>query len=532
MDENVNLSDISDSELIELKKQLLNESYSYEIRQLAKKVSLNSAYGCMGGSFFRFYDIRNAEAITYMGQAVIKTVEKYLNQYLQKISGNNLDVVIAGDTDSVAGDSIIRVNDKTYKISEFFDLVEGEYLKNDTFNNNYVKKVEGYTTPSVTKTGELQYKPIKYVMKHKVKKRLYRIKTTNKSVTVTEDHSLIAITKDFISQEIQVLKPGDLTDYYFLLQLNDNKLKLEDFTVSDLGVQEEWVYDIEVEDNHNFFANDICVHNSCFLHLEPIINKVFKDKEPTEKEVIDFLCNICDNNLQVVIDKIFNNFTKTTNAYENHLHMKREKICSTGLWKAKKNYILNVWDNEGVRYSEPKIKISGIEAVKTSTPAVCRDKNRKAIEYIMSATEDDLIRFVKEFRQEFFNYTPEQIAFPKRVTDIDKWSHPVTLYIKRTPIQVRASLLYNNLLETKNLVNKYPVIKNGESIKYCYLREPNPIKEDVIGFVQTLPKEFGLHNYIDYQKQFDLTFINPITKIIDVIGWKTEKMPTLDDLFN
>jgi DNA polymerase elongation subunit (family B) len=363
------LSELSEDQLIQLRTETSIESSVYEIKQMAKKVSLNSAYGCMGGSFFRFYDIRNAEAITYTGQAVIKIVDKYMNQYLQKISGVDSDMVIAGDTDS------------------------------------------------------------------------------------------------------------------------------------------------------------------CFLHLDPIINKVFKGKEITDKETIDFLCNICDNNLQVVIDKIFKVFTETTNAYENHLHMKREKICSSGLWKAKKNYILHVWDNEGVRYSEPKIKISGIEAVKTSNPAVCRVKIKKAIEYIMSATEDDIIQYIKEFRQEFFSLTPEEISFPKRVSDIDKWKHPITLYSKGTPIHVRASLLYNNLLESKNLTNKYPVIKNGESIKYCYLRLPNPIREDVIGYVQTLPKEFGLHQYVDYQKQFELTFINPLTTLLDVIGWKTEKMPTLDDLF-
>ena len=190
-----------------------------------------------------------------------------------------------------------------------------------------------------------------------------------------------------------------------------------------------------------------------------------------------------------------------------------------------------VWDNEGVLYSEPKIKISGIEAVKSSTPAVCRSKIRTAIEYIMSSTEDKLIDFIQEFKEEFFTLPPEDVSFPRRVSDIDKWFSKSTTYIKGTPIQARASILYNKYIKEKNLDNKYPLIKNGENLKFCYLRTPNPIREDVIGFVQRFPKELNLEQYVDYNTQFNLTFIQPLTKILDVIGWKTEKHATLDDLF-
>jgi DNA polymerase elongation subunit (family B) len=350
-------------------KELEELVATYRILQESKKQCLNSAYGSLGNSYFRFYDIRNAEAITYMGQAVIKTVEKHLNAYLQKVTGQDIDMILAEDTDST------------------------------------------------------------------------------------------------------------------------------------------------------------------FLNLESVVDKVFKDKNPTEQEIIDFLCSICDNQIQKVIDSIFAQFSKTTNAFQNCLHMKREKICSSALWKAKKNYILYVWDNEGVRYSEPKIKISGIEAVKSSTPAVCRSKIRTAIEYIMSSTEDKLIDFIQEFKEEFFTLPPEDVSFPRRVSDIDKWFSKSTTYIKGTPIQARASILYNKYIKEKNLDNKYPLIKNGENLKFCYLRTPNPIREDVIGFVQRFPKELNLEQYVDYNTQFNLTFIQPLTKILDVIGWKTEKHATLDDLF-
>lgn len=351
-------------------KELEELIATYRIFQESKKQCLNSAYGAFGCSFFRFYDIRNAEAITYTGQAVIKKIEKDLNAYLQKIAGQEIDMAIAGDTDS------------------------------------------------------------------------------------------------------------------------------------------------------------------SMLYLGPIVDKIFEGKSPTEKEIVDFLCSICDNQLQQVIDKIFKELTQMTNAFENHLHMKREKICSSGLWKAKKNYILNVWDNEGVRLSKPKIKISGIQAVKTSTPAVCRIKIKEAIELIMSSTEDKLISYVENFKKEFFSLSPEEISFPRKVSDIDKWFSNTTTYIKGTPIQARAAILYNEGLKNKKLLNKYPLIKNGENIKFCYLRLPNPIKEDVIGFVQKFPTEFGLDNYVDYNRQFELTFIQPLTQLLDVIGWRTEKTQTLDDLFN
>lgn len=528
----MDLSELTDSELIELRNKTIDDAQMYDILQSTKKVALNSAYGCMGGSFFRFYDIRHAEAITYTGQAVIKTVVNGLNKYLQKISNDEEnDMVLAGDTDSVVGDSIIRVNNENKTISDFFDNVNGEYLKNDIINDNYVKQVDGVTTLSVSRDGDLQEKPIRYVMKHKVKKRLYEIKVNDKTVIVTEDHSVIAITNDFISQKIHIVKPSELSEKYLLLYLLDDELKCNYFKVTDLGIQEEWVYDIEVDDNHNFFANDICVHNSCFLHLESLVNKVFQDKEVDEETIINFLCKICDNQIQDVINKIFDSLFHRTNAFENHLHMKREKICSSGLWKAKKNYILNVWDNEGIRLSEPKIKISGIEAVKSSTPAVCRDKIKKAIECIMNSTEDELINFIHSFKKEFFSLPPEDISSPRGVSNMEKYTSAQSLYIKGTPIQARAAILYNYHLKENNLLQKYPLIKSGEKIKFCYLKLPNPIKEDVIGFVQRFPRDLNLEKYVDYELQFNKTFIEPLTKILDVIGWKTEKQTSIDSFF-
>ena len=305
----------------------------------------------------------------------------------------------------------------------------------------------------------------------------------------------------------------------------------DNFEIFELGEREEWVYDIEVENNHNFFANDICVHNSCFLHFDPIIKKVFKGKQSTEEEIINFLIKVCDGVMQDFINKSFDELCTITNAYENCLHMKREKICSSALWRKKKNYILNVWDNEGVRYSEPKIKMSGIEAVKTSTPSYCRTAIKNAIEIIMNGEEEEVIKYIEKIRKEFFNLSPSEIAFPRGVSNIQKFESSSSIYGKSTPMHIRGSLLYNHYLKDKKLINKYSLIQSGDKIKYIYLKKPNPIHENVISFIQVLPKELGLDVYVDYELQFEKSFIDPVKSILDIIGWKVEKTSSLESFF-
>ena len=305
----------------------------------------------------------------------------------------------------------------------------------------------------------------------------------------------------------------------------------DNFEVFELGEQEEWVYDIEVENNHNFFANDICVHNSLFLNFEPIVNKIFKDNNPTEEEIINFLTKVCDGVMQEVIDKSFDELCSLTNAYQNCLHMKREKICSSALWRKKKNYILNVWDNEGVRYAEPKIKMSGIEAVRTSTPAYCRKAIKNAINIIMNGEEEEVIKFIEETKKEFFTLTPDQIAFPRSASNIQKYENPSTIYGKSTPMHIRGCLLYNHYLKYNKLTHKYSLVQSADKIKYIYLKIPNPIHENVISFIQVLPKELGLDRYVDYELQFEKSFIDPVKSILDIIGWKVEKTSSLESFF-
>jgi DNA polymerase elongation subunit (family B) len=212
--------------------------------------------------------------------------------------------------------------------------------------------------------------------------------------------------------------------------------------------------------------------------------------------------------------------------------MKRECVAERGIWTAKKRYILNVWDSEGVRYDEPKLKIKGIEAIKSSTPAPCRKMLKDSFKIMMSGSEDDVIKFIDDCRNEFKSLRPEDIAFPRTASDIRKYYSPHTIYKPKTPIHVRGALLFNYHVKDKKLDKKYSLINNGEKVKFVYLKMPNIIRENVISFIQDFPKELDLDKYIDYELQFEKSFIEPLKTILDAIGWRVEKVATLESFFS
>ena len=351
---------------IKLKKMIS----MYSVKEQSIKVCLNSCYGATGNPYFRFYDLRNAEAVTYTGQLAIRWIENKFNQYFNKIlKTENVDYVIYVDTDST------------------------------------------------------------------------------------------------------------------------------------------------------------------FLNMGPLVNKIFKDKPHTKEDVINFLDKIFATTIQEYVDNSYKELAEYLSAYDHRLHMKREKITDRAVFLAKKKYIANVWDNEGIRYDKPELSMTGVEAIRSSTPAFCRDKLKEAIRLIMNSNEEEMIKYIAETKKQFFSLSPEEISFPKSVNDVTKYMSKTQRYIKGTPIQVRGSILYNELIKIKKVDRKYSSIKNGEKIKFCYLKVPNPIQENVISYIQTLPPEFGLHNYVDYKTQFDKTFLLPLKSILDIIGWHTEKITTLTSFF-
>jgi DNA polymerase elongation subunit (family B) len=271
--------------------------------------------------------------------------------------------------------------------------------------------------------------------------------------------------------------------------------------------------------------------DSIYLNMGPLVETVYKGREKTTESVVSFLDKVAKVELEKHIEGCYQELADYVNAYDQKMQMKRENIADRGIWTAKKRYILNVWDSEGVRYEEPKLKMMGIEAVKSSTPAPCRQMIKDGLKLMMSGTEEQVIEFINKSRREFRTLSPESIAFPRTASDVRKYRSHSDIYIKGTPIHIRGALLFNHYIKEKNLTNKYSLIGNGEKIKFIYLKKPNIIQENIISFIQDFPMELGLDKYIDYELQFEKSFLEPLKSILDAIGWKTEQTTTLESFF-
>ena len=339
--------------------------------QMAKKISLNSAYGAIGNQYFRYFKLANAEAITLSGQTSIRWIENKLNEFMNKtLKTDGVDYVIASDTDSI------------------------------------------------------------------------------------------------------------------------------------------------------------------YLHVGPIVDRVFgTETSPDKEKVVNALDGFCQAKIEPFIDRSYQELATYVNAYDQKMQMKRENIADRGIWTAKKRYILNVWDSEGVRYAQPKLKMMGIEAVKSSTPAPCRTMIKEALKLVMVGTEDEVIDYIDSCRLQFKMLPPEQISFPRSVSDVKKYRSSASIYAKGTPIHARGALLFNHYIKKEGLDRKYSLINNGEKIKFCYLKVPNKIGENVISFISDFPTELGLEKYIDYDLQFNKSFLDPLKIILDSVGWSSEKRVTLESFF-
>ena len=269
--------------------------------------------------------------------------------------------------------------------------------------------------------------------------------------------------------------------------------------------------------------------DSIYVCLDKLVEKTCKGK--TDDQITDFIGRVCDSRLEPYIEKCFAELADYSNAFKNAMVMKREVIANKGIWVAKKRYMLNVIDEEGIRLSEPKLKLMGIEAVKSSTPQVCRGKIKDAIKIIMGKTEEDLHNFVAEFKKEFKELPPEAIAFPRSCNNLKKYRDNSSIFIKGTPIHVKGALIYNHQIKEFGLQNKFPYIQEGDKIKFIKLVEANPFKFDVISYITSLPTEFKLKQYVDYETQFEKTFLDPMRFILQAIGWEHEPKASLEAFF-
>jgi DNA polymerase elongation subunit (family B) len=265
------------------------------------------------------------------------------------------------------------------------------------------------------------------------------------------------------------------------------------------------------------------------LCLDKLVEKFCKDK--TKEQKLNFVDKVAKGKIEPFIEKCFEEIASYTNAFQQKMVMKREVIADKGIWTAKKRYMLNVLDDEGFRFEEPKLKIMGIEAVKSSTPEVCRIAIKEAIRLIMNKDEDALHNYISDFKETYKKYEPEQIAFPRSCNNLRKYSSSSDIFIKGTPIHIKGSLIYNWHLKNQNLDHRYPLIQEGDKIKFILLKEPNPFKFNVCAYLSTLPREFKLQDYIDYEVQFEKTFLDPMRFILGAIGWHAEPQASLEQYF-
>lgn len=269
--------------------------------------------------------------------------------------------------------------------------------------------------------------------------------------------------------------------------------------------------------------------DACYITLDPLVQKFYKD-QPKEK-IVELLDKICNEKIEKAINKACDGLADYTNAFETKIYFKREVIADRGIWVAKKRYALNVYNNEGVQYKEPKLKVMGLEIVRSSTPEPVRDALKQAVKLALTGTEQELQDYIREFESKYRKLEPELIAFPRGVNGVDKYTDRSSIYKPATPMHVRGALLYNFYLKEQQIDKKYELISEGDKIKFIYLKEPNLIKENCIAFINVIPEEFNLKQYVDYDTMFEKSFLEPLTTILNGVGWSAKPQATLEGLF-
>ena len=507
------------------------------------KVNLEDVYSQVRMWDTLIYNDLKGRNIVVPPRITTKKDDKYAGAYVKEPIPGSYDWVVSFDLNSLYPHLIMQYN------------ISPETLKDD---RHPTVTVEGILNEEVTFDGDgcvcangAQYRKDIHGFLPEMMQRIYDERTIYKKRMLAAKQSLEnttspaeskALQKDVskfnniqMARKIQLNSAyGAIGNQYFRYY---NLANAEAITLSG-QVSIRWI-----ENRMNAYLNKILKTDdvdyviaadtdSIYLNLGPFVHKVFKGRETSDDRIVGFLDKVCQVEFEKYIGDSYEALASYVNAYEQKMFMKRENIANRGIWTAKKRYILNVFDSEGVRYKTPKLKVNGIEAVKSSTPAPCRTAIKDALKVIMNGTEDQLQKFISNFRDQFESMPVEDIAFPRGCNNVAKNSSPATIYGKGCPMHVRGALLYNFYIKKRKLTHKYPIIQEGEKIKYVMLRTPNKINENVISFFQTLPTEFGLDKCIDYDLQFKKSFLDPLTVILDTIGWKPEKQNTLEALWS
>ena len=533
------LEKLSDSELEKLLKYTQDKGNEYYILQIALKTLINSLYGALGNKAFILINEKIAQAITGNGRYFIKSFGRRIEKYLQSLKKWNKPYYIYSDTDSCVGDTLISTSLGKIKVEDLFER-SGEIVKNE--NGSFVKRLdEKILAKSMNSDFEIQDKKIIYVMKHKVNKRMFKISVNNKSVIITEDHSVMIKQNDNLIS----VKPTEILETDDLISNNlKDKVITHNFRVEDLGIQELDVYDIEVEDNHNFFGNDILLHNSAYYTIEPFVEEFLKkNPDASLSETVDFCDKFETEVVQPKIQENIDEFCYYLNAMDkSKCGGKREIIADRFILLKKKKYLCRLRANEATVFPDdaPKIKAMGVELIKSSTPKFSIEHMSEALPILFDGTQKDLREWFEKCKTEFKNAPISDIVANMTVNCVD-YDLRKDLSI---PINSRASLIYNEFIKKHNLEGSFNLIQAGDKIKYIYLKTPNTLGETIVNSTgrsvkKTYPNVIAfvdynfiqyIKDYIDYDTQFEKTLIKPLEFMANAINFTVKEKAM--DLFD